>query len=81
MKEFQMTNTLHNAYINALLADASYVDDLVSVTGNPLTSTDLVKALKDRLTPTLAQYLADNFEVVTQKLTNDLTDERIGVRP
>lgn len=69
-----MTNALHNAYINALLADASYVDDLVSATGNPLTSTDFVKALKDRLTPTLAQYLADNFEVVTQKLTSDLTE-------
>lgn len=61
------TNSLHNAFINALLADAAYVDDLN-------TGRNLATVLAPRLTPTLAQYLADNFVVVTQKLTNDLTE-------
>lgn len=63
------TNSIRNAFINALLADASYVDGLSA-------SIDLAAygPLQTRLTPTLAQYLADNFEVVTQKLTNDNTE-------
>jgi hypothetical protein len=61
------TNSLHNAFINALLADAAYVDDL-----NP--GTNLATVLSPRLTPTLAKYLSDNFEVVTQKLTDDIIE-------
>ena len=70
------TNSIHNAFINALLADATYVDGLVDPNGFPLSGNDLASYgnLKDRLTPDLAQYLANNFEVVTQKLTNDNTE-------
>jgi trimeric autotransporter adhesin len=64
------TNSINNTFINALLADATYVDGLIE--GNtPLKGSDLVNKLKSRLTPDLAQYLADNFEVVTQKLNGD----------
>ena len=67
------TNSISTAYINALLADATYVDGLAP-DGAPLSGSALVGKLQDRLTPSLAQYLADNFEVVTQKLTSDNTE-------
>ena len=67
-------NSIQNAFINALLADATYVDDLTTATGGMLSSTDLARALSPRLTPALAKYLADHFEVVTQKLTKDETE-------
>ncbi|MGA8514216.1 MAG: calcium-binding protein, partial [Burkholderiaceae bacterium] len=63
------TNTIHNAFVNALLADASYVDGLFA--GQNLANDP---ELQTRLTPDLAKYLSDNFEIVTQKLTSDLTD-------
>lgn len=66
------TNSIHNAFINALLADATYVNDLTSPSGVPLSGTALIDQLKERLTPALAKYLADHFEVVTQKLTDDV---------
>ena len=68
------TNSIHNAFINALLADTTYVDRLTSPSGIPLVGNALSDALEPRLTPTLAKYLSDNFEVVTQKLTNDITE-------
>lgn len=63
------TNSIHNAFVNALLADASYVDGLFA--GQNLANN---AELQSRLTPALAQHLSDNFEVVTQKLTSDLTE-------
>jgi hypothetical protein len=69
------TNSIHNAFINALLADATYVDGLTSPTGLPLSGASLVDRLKEkRFSPDLAQYFGDHFEVVTQKLTSDLTE-------
>jgi hypothetical protein len=56
---------INDAYINALLADAAYVKDLAA--GN------LASDLSSRMTPTLAKYIADNFTVVTQIDSNDLT--------
>ncbi len=50
--------TIHDAYINALLADASYVDGLRNAT--------LETQLTGCMTPELAKYIADNFTVVTQ---------------
>jgi len=50
-----------NAYINALLADAAYVD----LSGGTLTSGTNYKELGDRLTPTQADFLAANFEVAS----------------
>jgi len=66
------TNSIHTAFINALLADATYVD-LLSPTGIPLVGDKLIDALSKRLTPDLAKYLSDHFEVVAQKLTDDNT--------
>lgn len=54
--------TIHDAYINALLADASYVNDLLpGITGSALTG-----QLTGRMTPELAKYIGDNFTVVSQ---------------
>ena len=50
--------TIHDTYINALLADAAYVNDL--------DSGDLASRLKVRMLPSLANYIAANFTVVTQ---------------
>ena len=70
------TNSIQNAFINALLADATYVDGLIDPIGIPLSSDALANygQLKKRLTPDLAKYLADHFEVITQKLTQDQTE-------
>ena len=66
------TNSIHDAFINALLADAAYVSGLVK-DNVPLTSAQLVakEEFTTRLTPALAQYFVDHFEVVTQIDTND----------
>lgn len=53
-------NAIEFSYINALLADASYI----TVAPN-MTATDLANATKDRLTSTQANYLTANFEVVS----------------
>lgn len=60
--------TIHKAYINALLADATY-----AITGNinNLGGVDLVTALKVRMTDTLANYIGENFTVVTHIDTDD----------
>jgi hypothetical protein len=58
-------SNINAAYINALLADATYALD--ENTENSLTGEDLVSKLSERMTPTLANYIADNFTVVTHK--------------
>ncbi len=60
-------STINDAFINALLADASYIDNLQS--GN--TSAVLANKLSDRMTPTLAKLIGDNFIVVTSINTPD----------
>jgi Ca2+-binding RTX toxin-like protein len=57
-----------NAYINALLADAAYVDLINAPLNNP-TNFD---ALSKRMTPTLAAYIAANFEVASSINTSDI---------
>ena len=47
-----IVNSIHTAFINALLADATYVDGLSA--GQDLAS---FEPLKKRLTPELAKYL------------------------
>jgi hypothetical protein len=56
--------TISNGYINALLADATYA---LSNKPTGYTSAELkgLSALKERMTPTLAEFIGDNFEVVT----------------
>ena len=52
-------NAIETAYINALLADASYVSLPLGVT-----SSQLATALAPRMTPSQAKFIAANFEVV-----------------
>jgi hypothetical protein len=55
-------STINDAFVNALLADASYVGNLNSA----VTTGALTQALSDRMTPALAAYIGRNFSVVTQ---------------
>ncbi len=63
-----MTNA-SKVYINALLADATYVNLTPGLSSESLAE---VKDLKDRMTPTLAKYIADNFEVISSIDTPDI---------
>lgn len=63
-----MTN-INSAYINALLADATYALDTNDLEGK--TDKNLADLLEKRMTPTLAQYIGDNFTVVTHIETPD----------
>lgn len=53
-----MNNEIKNAYINALLADASYVDEIFELS-----------KIAVRMTQTQAQYINDNFEIKNQTLS------------
>ena len=55
--------TINDAYINALLADAAYVDGLAP----GLTGANLASLTSGRMTPDLAKFIGDNFTVVTQE--------------
>uniref|UniRef100_UPI00055CFC76 hypothetical protein n=1 Tax=Stenoxybacter acetivorans TaxID=422441 RepID=UPI00055CFC76 len=57
-------NKINNAYINALLADAAYVENLAGGS--------LAGALKERMTEPVANFIANNFEVITQQETGDI---------
>jgi trimeric autotransporter adhesin len=61
------TNSIHDAFINALMADAAYVK-LTNINGDPLNAEQLMDlpAFTTRLTPALAQYFVDHFDVVRQ---------------
>ena len=59
--------TIQQAYIDALLADAAYVDVNPGMTVGKLTD-----ALSERMTPTLAAYIAANFEVASSINTSDI---------
>jgi len=64
--------TIHDAYINALLADATYA--LATNKPNGYSSDDLksLLSLNTRMTSTVAQYIGDNFTVVTHIDSNDV---------
>jgi trimeric autotransporter adhesin len=57
-------NTISETYINALLADASYVNQLAGKSGATLIAT-----LTERMTVSQAKYITDNFEVMNQELS------------
>ena len=57
-----MNTQIHDALINAVLADATYVEGLTQ----GLTGADLARALRRRLTAPLSDYVGQNFSVVTQ---------------
>jgi hypothetical protein len=61
--------TIHDAYINALLADATYA--LSFGTLDDLTGPDLSEKLTTRMTLAQATYIADNF---TMKTHTDAAD-------
>lgn len=60
--------TIRDAYINALLADATYA---INQDVGPNTNLADLATLKDRMTPTLAQFIGDHFTVVTHFDTDD----------
>ena len=60
-------SALNSAFVNALLADASYVN----LKGNDnilLTGQDLTDALALRLTQPLAEFITQNFTIKTQEI-------------
>ena len=59
--------TIQQAYIDALLADAAYVDVNPGMDVEKLTD-----ALSKRMTPTLAAYIAANFEVASSINSSDI---------
>lgn len=59
--------TIHEAYINALLADATYA---LAVSG-PYGGSNLKDALNNRMTSTLANFIGNNFEVIENINTSD----------
>ena len=62
-------NAINDAYVNALLADATYALDDTAVNEYP--KADLIEKLAEQMTPTLAEFIGNNFTVVTHKETND----------
>ena len=72
MKE-DMMKAIHDSFINALLADATYAlgnqANLIGATGNILAG-----FLSDRMTPALAEYIGKNFTVVTHIETGDIIE-------
>ena len=63
-------NTNFDAYKNALLADATYA--LTIDNWNNRTGEAVETELKERMTPTLAKYIGENFTVVTHIETPDV---------
>jgi hypothetical protein len=62
-------NTINQTYINALLADASYVK-IMNEQGDAIIPTEKqLEALKKSLTEPQAKYVIDNFEVLNQELS------------
>jgi len=65
--------TINDAYINALLSDATYVNSLTpGLNGNLLEG-----YLEDRMTPDLAKYISDNFTVITQERADSSFDATV----
>ncbi len=61
--------TINNSYINALLADASYVQ--LSANGIVFDDSSLLSSLSNRLTSPLAESLLSNFDILSQELSVD----------
>ncbi len=60
--------SIQETYINALLADATYANELIE--GAP--PDDLTRALSPRMTPIIAKFIGDNFEVASHVETGDV---------
>ena len=59
---------IQSVYINALLADASYIDLPI---GKVDANSERYKELSTRMTPLLSKFIADNFEVISNEYKND----------
>lgn len=70
-----MNAELNNTFINAVLADASYVDGLTQGGSAGALQDDLTP----RLTAPLAAYIASRFEVVTQYTESNYTASGLSV--
>jgi Ca2+-binding RTX toxin-like protein len=62
-------NLINDAFINALLTDATYA--LGDATYKDFTGSILADLLKNRMTEELANYIGDNFKIVTHIETDD----------
>ena len=62
-------NNISSIYVNAFLADAAYID---LPRGKIDPDADIYKVLSKRMTSPLAKFIADNFEVISNRLSNDL---------
>ena len=62
-------NNISSIYVNAFLADAAYID---LPRGKIDPDADIYKVLSKRMTSPLAKFIADNFEVIGNRLSNDL---------
>lgn len=63
-------NKINDAFINAILADATYALDTNGLEDKA--GEDLKNLLSKRMTPDLAEYIADNFTVVTHRESGDV---------
>ena len=61
---------IQSAYINALLADASYIDLPIGAISRDQWG-DAKGALPTRMTPQLARFIADNFEVIDNRYASE----------
>ena len=59
--------TIYETFTNAILADATYVHKLKAGESDVA----LIRDLKQRMTPVLADYISQNFSVVTQIESGD----------
>ena len=61
---------IQSAYINALLADASYIDLPIGIISqDQFENTE--GTLSRRITPQLARFIADNFEVIDNRYASE----------
>ena len=61
-------NTINETYVNALLADASYV--ALSRNGQVVTSSVILANISARMTAPQATFITTNFEVLNQELSD-----------
>ncbi|MGB4811566.1 MAG: hypothetical protein WBP13_03665 [Methylophilaceae bacterium] len=61
-----MTTQMNTTYVNALLADASYMK-LTKADGSVASGENIKSNLKDRLTQPLADFITTNLDTLNQR--------------
>lgn len=64
-------NNITDAFINALLADATYALDIDGYFSPNDDGSDLIGRLSERMTPKLAEYIGKNFKVISHFESDD----------